>query len=280
MVLIADSGSTKTDWVLLKGNEITHYKTIGYNPYFISTQSIYNSLSADLVCHFDPATVKCVYFYGAGCSNPENVAIVEKALLKCFVNSKLHIGHDMLAAARALLGNKAGFAAIIGTGSNTCIYNGKQIEKNIDSLGYLLGDEGSGSNIGKKIVRDYLRNYLPLELQNKFYGMYRMSQADIFNTLYNQPLPNRFLAGFCKFADDNKDNGHIKAIVKESFNEFFRNLVSRYPNYKQYEFNCIGSVGFIFSDILKEVTSGYNMGIGRIIHNPIENLVEYHLKQL
>ncbi len=276
-VLIADSGSTKTDWVLINENKRFNYKTIGYNPYFIDADNIYSSLSQTLSSKFDPGLVKKIFFYGAGCSNQKNVEIVNQALSKCFINAELFIGHDMLAAARALLGRQQGFAAIIGTGSNTCVYDGNEITKNIDSLGYLLGDEGSGSNIGKKIVRDFLRGYLPVELEQKFINQYNISHSDVFDNLYNKPLPNRFLAGFCKFADQNREHTHVQKIVRESFNDFFRNLVTGYPQYKQYSFNCVGSVGFIFTDILREVSESYDMKIGKIIQSPINNLVDYHL---
>jgi glucosamine kinase len=280
MILIADSGSTKTDWVLINGNKMVQYKTIGYNPYFVNSENIYHSLSETLVSQFDPLVIKQVYFYGAGCSNEANVNIVSKALSRCFINSSVEVGHDMLAAARALLGNDRGFAAIIGTGSNTCIYDGKNIAKNIDSLGYLLGDEGSGSYIGKKIVRDFMRGRLPDDLHKKFINKYGLSSAEIFDNLYNKPLPNRFLASFCLFADENRSHAYIKNVVKESFSDFFRHLVSCYSDYSKYSFNCVGSVGYIFRDILMEVAASYNMNTDRLIHSPIDNLVKYHMMQL
>ncbi|MGZ3901424.1 MAG: N-acetylglucosamine kinase [Bacteroidia bacterium] len=277
MILIADSGSTKTDWVLINESNQSRYKTIGYNPYFINSENIYHSLSEKLAPEIIPGAVKKVYFYGAGCSTTSNAAIVSKALTRCFINSEISVGHDMLAAARALLGNKKGFAAIIGTGSNTCIYDGRDIEKNIDSLGYLMGDEGSGSYIGKKIVRDFMRGYLPPELQQQFNETYHLTNNDIFDALYNKPLPNRFLANFCMFADQNKKHPYIEEIVKESFSDFFKNLVSRYPRYKNFSFNCVGSVGYIFKEILAEVAERYGMKTDKLIHSPIDDLVEYHL---
>jgi glucosamine kinase len=204
------------------------------------------------------------------------VEIVSKALHRCFIKARVFVGHDMLAAARALLGNKRGFAAIIGTGSNTCLYDGSEVEKNIDSLGYLLGDEGSGSYIGKKVVKDFMRGYLPAELEEKFRRKYNLSNEDIFSALYNKPLPNRFLAGFCLFADENKEHPHIAGLVEEAFNDFFRNLVSRYPGYEQYSFNCVGSVAFAFRQILEKVALSYGMSTGKIVHSPIDNLVQYH----
>jgi N-acetylglucosamine kinase-like BadF-type ATPase len=277
MILIADSGSTKTDWVLLDDKSQQRYKTIGYNPYFINSESIYNSLSEKLVPEIDPLVVKKVYFYGAGCSSADNIEIVNKALTRCFINSKVSVGHDMLAAARALLQNKPGFAAIIGTGSNTCLYDGQNVTRNIDSLGYLLGDEGSGSYIGKKLVRDFMRGYLPAELHKKFAEKYQLTHADIFNNLYNKPLPNRFLAGFCMFADEHKDHEHVRQVVREAFSDFFRNLVSHYPDYRSYSFNCVGSVAYVFREILKETAASFGMETGKILHSPIDDLVGYHM---
>jgi glucosamine kinase len=278
MILIADSGSTKTDWILSDGEKkLGRYSTVGFNPYFVTSDAIYEHLQVKLSAQLDATLVKNVFFYGAGCSTAENISIANRALEKFFTNARVSVGHDMLAAARALLGNHRGFAAIIGTGSNTCIYDGEEVEKNIDSLGYLMGDEGSGSYIGKKIVRDYLRGYLPKTLEKKFTEYYSLKQADIFDALYNKPTPNRFLASFCKFADHNKEHEYIKKILRQSFTDFFENLVSHYPSYQKFSFNCVGSVGFIFKDQLKEVATNFNMRVGKLISSPIEDLVNYHL---
>lgn len=231
-----------------------------------------------MIPKIDASRVKRIYFYGADCSDSKNAGVVYKALSQSFINSEVFVGHDMLAAARALLGNDHGFAAIIGTGSNTCIYNGREIERNIKPLGYLLGDEGSGSYIGKIILSDFMRGYLPKELEQQFYNEYHLSENEIFDSMYNKPFPNRFLSGFCQFADTNKNHEYIKKLVSESFHIFFKNLVSRYPGHEQYNFNCAGSVGFIFKDLLMEVAKSYKMGIGKIIPSPIEGLVNYHLK--
>jgi glucosamine kinase len=279
MILIADSGSTKTDWVLINNGITDSFKTMGFNPYFIDTPGIYKELCAKLLPSVDTVGMKEVYFYGAGCSNDHNVKVVENALSRCFPHARLFVGHDMLAAARALLGDEPGFAAIIGTGSNTCLYDGKEVSHNIDSLGYLMGDEGSGSYIGKKIVRDYLRGYLPKELDADFRKKYNnLTQAEVFDALYHKPLPNRYLAGFCMFADQHKSHSYIQKTVRESFHDFFRNLVSGYPEYEKYSFNCIGSVASTFKDILEEVAASFNMKAGKIIHSPIADLVQYHLK--
>lgn len=281
MLLIADGGSTKTAWSLVNPNtgEINEYRTEGYNPYFIGTDGIIHSLNSQLLPDLETDQVKQIFFYGAGCSTPEKNDVVFQAIKACFPQSTIYVGHDMLAAARALLQNEKGFAAILGTGANTCMYDGKNVSLNIDSLGYLMGDEGSGSYIGKKVVRDFMRGYLPDDLQKSFAEKYKLSNEDIFDNLYHKPLPNRFLASFCDFASEHYQHQHIKELIRQSFFDFFNNLVSHYPDYKKYSFNCIGSVGFNFKDILLEVgEQQFGMKPGKLLPSPITELVRYHLE--
>lgn len=280
MILIADSGSTKTDWALT--NQHTGLQkilsTVGFNPYFIDTEAIYNTLSDTLLTELDAGSVESVYFYGAGCSTTDKQQIVRKALERAFPGVRdIFIGHDLLGSARALLGNQKGFAAILGTGANTCIYDGNDCVLNIDSLGYLLGDEGSGSYIGKKLVRDFMRKRLEPELYNRFKERFQIeSNEQIYKTLYTTQFPNRYLAGFCKFADEYVTHPYIRNKVRDSFRDFFKNLVSKYPDYQNYSFNCVGSVGYVFKDILEEVAVSYDMPMGNVIKSPIEGLVGYH----
>lgn len=281
MIVIADGGSTKTNWCLIDENhKRVNFNTEGYNPYFIDTSGIIKSLRAHLPEKLDYHKIEEVHFYGAGIHNQERILIVENALKAVFTDSKIFVGHDLLAAARALLGTASGFAAILGTGTNTCIYDGEKISYHIDSLGYFLGDEGSGSSIGKRLLRDYMRGLMPEELSKIFYNTYQLNSEDILDRLLNKPLPNRFLASFSKFIyDNNYFVEYARDVVKESFTAFFENLVSKYPGYQQYSFNCIGSVGYNFRDILREVATEYNMKIGKIIRSPIDDLVEYHISQ-
>ncbi len=282
MYLIADSGSTKTDWCLTdsKDSDRKVFHTIGYNPYFIDTEAIYYSLSENLVKNFDADLVSEIYFYGAGCSTPEKKDIVYKALLRSFPKAKsIFVAHDLLATARALLGKEKGFAAILGTGCNTCLYDGTNVTMNIDSLGYLLGDEGSGSYIGKKIVRDFMRKRLEPEMYNRFKERFQIKDNEqILHVLYSTQFPNRYLASFCSFADEYVTHPYIRNKVRDSFRDFFKNLVSKYPNYKEYKFNCIGSVGYVFKDILEEVALNYDMRMGKVLKSPLEDLVKFHLE--
>lgn len=277
MIIIADGGSTKTNWCLIdnEGTKI-YFNTEGYNPYFVDTPGIVASLEKSLPDTLPRTEVTEVYYYGAGCSVPEKVAIVERAMRQVFSSSRVYVGHDLLAAARALLGRDIGFAAILGTGTNTCLYNGKDVELNIDSLGYFLGDEGSGSFIGKRLLRDFMRGYLPDGLQEAFKEQYGLTNEEIFDHLYNQPLPNRFLASFSKFAYDHNNISYCREIVYDGFETFFQNLVMHYPNYQNYSFNCVGSVGYNFRDVLEQIAKNHGMEVGKIIRSPIDDLVHYH----
>lgn len=280
MKLIADGGSTKTNWCLVndEGKKV-YFNTEGYNPYFVSKEYIIQSLNANLPADLEKEKLSEVNYYGAGCSTEDKRKLVEEAMKQVFVNAKVNIGHDLLAAARALLGHNEGFAAILGTGTNTCIYDGKNITHNIDSGAYILGDEGSGCYIGKKLLVDYLRGYMPEAVRKNFWDTYHLTPDDVNEQVYSQPLANRFCAGFSKFVYDN--NVHLeytRNLVKTSFEDFFRNLVTHYPNYQKYTFNCIGSVGYNFRNVLEEVVTENGMVMGNIIRSPIDNLVKFHLE--
>ncbi|WP_428330549.1 N-acetylglucosamine kinase [Mucilaginibacter sp.] len=280
MIIIADGGSTKTNWCLVteEGKKV-YFNTEGYNPYFSSTEYIIQSLKESLPTDLEKDVITEVNYYGAGCSTPEMRKIVEDAMKVVFSNSKVYIGHDLLAAARALLGNTEGFAAILGTGTNTCIYDGKDVVNNIDSGAYILGDEGSGCYIGKKLLTDYLRGYMPEPVRKLFWETFKLTPDDINEQVYTQPRANRFCASFSKFVYDN--NVHIeysRNLVRTSFEDFFRNLVTHYPDYQKYTFNCIGSVGYNFRNVLEEVVAENGMVVGNIIRSPIDNLVKFHLE--
>ncbi|HEY4323598.1 MAG TPA: N-acetylglucosamine kinase [Mucilaginibacter sp.] len=280
MIIIADGGSTKTNWCLVteEGKKV-YFNTEGYNPYFSSTAYIIQSLKENLPTDLEKDQITEVDYYGAGCSTPEMRKIVEDAMKVVFTKAKVNIGHDLLAAARALLGTSEGFAAILGTGTNTCLYNGKEVIQNIDSGAYILGDEGSGCYIGKKLLTDYLRGYMPEAVRKNFWETFKLTPDDVNEQVYTQPRANRFCASFSKFVYDN--NVHLeysRNLVRTSFEDFFRNLVTHYPNYQKYTFNCIGSVGYNFRNVLEEVVTENGMVIGNIIRSPIDNLVKYHLE--
>ncbi|HEX7367134.1 MAG TPA: N-acetylglucosamine kinase [Pelobium sp.] len=280
MILIADGGSTKTSWTLIHddGKKVM-FNTEGYNPYFSDTPYIIDSMKKNMPSDLPVDQIKEVNYYGAGVHNDEKAEIVAKAMRVIFPVAEINIGHDLMAAARALLGNKRGFAAILGTGTNTCIYDGEDIEMSIDSLAFILGDEGSGCYIGKKLLSDYIRGYMPKNVRDSFWETFKLTPDDILEAVYTKPLPNRFCASFSKFVYDITVNLEYSGnLVRTSFDDFFKNLVSHYPNYKELEFNCIGSVAYNFRNVLEEVANNYGMKVGKIIRSPIDDLVKFHLE--
>lgn len=282
MIIIADGGSTKTNWCLLdeSGKKI-YFNTEGYNPYFVDSNYIVNSLNKGLPNDLPFDKITEVNYYGAGVHNEEKAAIVVEAIKQVFKNSEVFVGHDLLAAARALLGKNAGFAAILGTGTNTCVYDGTEITHNIDSAAYILGDEGSGCYIGKRILTDYIRGYMPEKTRAAFWETYKLTPDDVMDAVYTKPLANRFCASFSKFVYDvTVDIGYSRGIVESSFDAFFQNLVTRYPDYKSYTFNCIGSVGYNFRNVLEDKAKSYGMEVGRIIRSPIDDLVQFHMDRI
>jgi glucosamine kinase len=277
MILIADGGSTKSGWCQLDDTKNrVYFNTEGYNPDFMDTAAIAASLTKSLPQTLLREQVREVHFYGAGVSSAQKAEVVAQAMRQLFPQAKVTVTEDLLAAARALLGHEPGFAAILGTGTNSCLYDGQKIIYNVDSLGYFLGDEGSGSFIGKRLLRDYLRNLLPDGLQEIFGEAIGMTRNEILDQLYNQPLPNRFLASFAKFAYDHNNISYCREIVVDGFETFFQNLVLHYPNYQAYSFNCVGSVGYNFRDALTQVARSHGMEVGKIIRSPIDDLVTYH----
>jgi len=281
MIIIADGGSTKTNWCLLDDNQKKiYFNTEGYNPYFVDSEYILNSLKKGLPNDLPLDKVKEVNYYGAGVHNEEKAKIVADAIEALFPNAKVEIGHDLLAAARALLGNQAGFAAILGTGTNTCIYDGDEITFNINSAAYILGDEGSGCYIGKKLLTDFVRGLMPADVSKVFFETYQLTPDEIIDNVYTKPLANRFCASFSKFVYDNNVNiEYTRKIVDDAFEAFFANLVSKYPNYQEYTFNCIGSVAYNFRNVLEYKATQYGMKVGKIIRSPIDDLVKFHIER-
>lgn len=277
MILIADGGSTKTSWCLVHENdERSQFRTEGYNPYIVDGNYITRSLQEQLPPGLQRNEVKQVYYYGAGCMNDKSV-IVERALGAVFAGAQISVAMDLLAAARALLGRQPGFAAILGTGTNTCLYDGEQISLNIDSLGYILGDEGSGCDIGKQLLGDYIRGYMPAAVREQFFDKYKLTPDEVMSRVYTEPLANRFCAGFSPFVHELPENDYARQLVQHCFTGLFTNLVSHYPGFRDHAFNCTGSVGYAFRSLLEETAASFGMRSERIIASPMDDLVRYHL---
>ena len=278
MILIADSGSTKTDWCLIEnnGNEIS-FSTEGYNPCYMSSEEIEKSISKSLPFDVACNKVKKVHFYGAGCYE-DKFPVMTQALQKIFSNAEFEIAMDLLASARALLGDSPGFAAILGTGTNSCLYDGKKITMNVDSMGFIMGDEGSGAYIGKRFLGDYIRGYMPAEVKERFWNDYRITPDELIDRIYTKPMANRFCSSFCKYIRENMPkHEYYTRIVEDSFRDFFRNIVCGYPDFNKYLFNCVGSIAFYFRDILENIASEFDMEMGTILSCPMDGLKKYHV---
>ncbi len=277
MILIADSGSTKTSWLLLSGTEklqIIH--TSGYNPYYYKGQELAELIKNELLPQLNYTNIQKIHFYGSGCSSDTNCTMVKSALLQIFPNSLVEINHDLTGAAVALLKNEKGIACILGTGSNSCLWDGQNITHNVPSVGYLLGDEGSGTYIGMKILKGILEDKAPDIIKTRFYKYYNLDFEKILTNIYSDEEPNRFFAGISKFANENIHNDWIRSCVKNSFKDFITNQLMMYSNYKNHKVCFTGSIAYYFKDLLLDVCSDYQIKTGLILKNPIEGLFTYH----
>jgi N-acetylglucosamine kinase-like BadF-type ATPase len=277
MKLIADSGSTKTNWVLAEDGKVKKsITTNGLNPYFHTSESVEALLMADLAPFLVGDHVREVHFYGAGCSTEKNDAMISDALHIFFRKARISIYHDILGAARALFGTGEGIAGILGTGCNSCYFDGNHFHQKVDSLGFLFGDEGAGSYLGKQWIGFYLRKEVPDDLRQEFNQVYCLSLEDILNSLYNRPYPNRFLASFSKFLAPRQKHPFITQMVKQSFSDFFNAQIKQYDNYNQVPVSFIGSIAWFYQEILTETASSEGITIGTIVRDPMEGLIAYH----
>ena len=284
MILIADSGSTKTTWCLLSKSEsnYNYIETKGINPNYHTTDAISSILENELRPRlpFPGELIRKVYFYGSGCSTAQNQELVRKSLLAITPNADIIAEHDLLGAAISLCGSDTGVACILGTGSNSCFYDGKSIKKTILSLGYLLGDEGSGSYIGKKILYHYLKNHYPEELKTAFEAKYQKTPQEFVRSLYSCKNIISFFAEFTYFASENRTHPFIHEVVKNCFRDYFTEQVLIYEEARRYPIGFVGSIASVFQKELKTVAEEFQLRIGKIIKNPIEGLKEFHQKEL
>jgi N-acetylglucosamine kinase-like BadF-type ATPase len=272
MILIADSGSTKTDWCI--GSSII-IQTKGINPFHQSEEVIQQILTNELLPQMpEEVLIDAIYFYGAGCT-PEKSPIIQRALSHCFPQSAVEVNSDLLGAARALCGKSPGIACILGTGSNSCFYDGHQITSNVSPLGYILGDEGSGAVLGKRLVGDCLKKQLPEDICHSFLNTFKLTAAQIIEKVYRQPQANRFLASLTPFLSAHRDIPEIQALLLSCFTEFFRRNVMQYA-YEGAEVHFTGSIAWYFQEEVKKAAEALNIRTGQFIKNPIHGLINYH----
>jgi len=275
-ILIADSGATKAEWCLLTNGRKKTIITQGISPYFLNTGQITELLLKELKPKLKNVEVDEVYYYGTGCANPVNAKSVKKAVSKVFEGARVNVNHDLMGAARALCGEKKGVACILGTGSNSCYYDGKKIVKNSPGLGYVLGDEGSGAYLGKKVIQYYLYGTFDDELRGRFDLTYTTNTAEILENVYKKPLPNRYLASYARFLADNRGHYMIENIIEDGLNDFFFSHLCKYRETWTLPIHFAGSVAFGFKDVLQQLCNSYEFELGKIMKNPMEGLVEYH----
>ncbi len=280
MILIADCGSTKIDWCVVRQGKVEKQVfTCGMNAVMLTEDEMRERIAAELMPELADraASIEAVYFYGAGCISPEVCGNVERAIRANIPAARtVEVHTDLLAAARALCGREPGIACILGTGSNSCFYDGRAIACNVSPLGYILGDEGSGAVLGKLLVGDVLKGQLPQELCEKFLARYDLSLLEIIRRVYKEPQGNRFLASLTPFLIENINEPAIHALVKRSFAAFFTRNISHYDGMCAPVVNFIGSIAFYYRDVLDEAARECGYSIGTVLKSPMEGLISFH----
>ena len=279
MILIADSGSTKTSWCLTDGIDFTVYcSTGGLNPFFRSTGNIVDEIQLKLL----PKTgtnIDQIFFYGAGIINPEKGDIVKNALHKLYPKAKIEVQSDLLAAARSTLGNEKGIACILGTGSNSCLYNGMEIVEHVPPLGFILGDEGSGSVLGRKLVGDFLKGVMPKNISEEFQNRFQITYADFMEGVYKNEKPNQFLAQFVPFIHENISTEYCVHLVENSFQEFINRNISMYSGFREQDLSFVGSVAYYFQTQLKNVLNKNQLRLKTVLKEPLNGLLKFHTEK-
>jgi glucosamine kinase len=276
VTLIADSGATKAEWCLINNGRKKTLFTQGISPYFLSKQQIIDVLQQELLPGLKRVTVETIHYYGTGCANPDNALIVKNAIKSLFKEATIKVNTDLLAAARATCGHEKGIACILGTGMNSCFYNGKKIVKNSPGIGYILGDEGSGAYLGKKVLQYYMYDTFDEDLRARFDAKFLTTKVEVLDNVYKKPLANRYLASFAIFLAENRGHYMIENILEDGLNDFYFQHLCKYGEVWKTPVNFVGSVAFGFKDILQDLCNSYEFELGTVMKNPMPGLVNYH----
>ena len=279
MQLIIDSGSTKMEWILLDGKTVKNrFTTEGFNPNYSDIQCLENVTLSVEICHGVSLRdeIQSIHYYGTGCGTEKNCQLIKEVLQRHFPQAEITVTHDLMAACHAVLGHEKGIACILGTGSNSCVYDGERIIERAVSLGYLVGDEGSGMHIGREVVRAYFYGFMPEDLRQQFADAFHLEQKDFIQQLYHNEQPSKYLASFAKFAGEHQDNPFIHELIAHCFDEFIKAFVLRFGDCKSLKISFIGSVAFHFQDILKECIKSYDLTMGEVMTSPAAGLVRYY----
>jgi N-acetylglucosamine kinase-like BadF-type ATPase len=277
MILIADSGASKTHWVVIRQGSVTEEMyTPGFNPYYYGASAFAKTLATELHGKVPAKAVREIYFYGSGVSSDTNREIVKQALSPLFPLASISVYHDLHGAAIALLGRSEGIACILGTGSNSCHWDGRQIVDNVPSVGYLLGDEGSGTYMGKMLVRDVLIGEAEPAARKLFYDGNHVDFAGVLDRIYKEPEPNKFFAAQSKLIRDNMHIPYCRNIVRQAFQDFVQLQLSKYAGYNRLPVSFTGSVASNFQEVLMDVLKEWDVTLGKIMKEPMEGMIAYH----
>ena len=290
MRLIIDAGSTKMEWILMKENVVkSRFMTEGFNPNYSDRQcleNIINLVETRLiespnndcpVSRRDESTsLQAMHYYGTGCGNPQNCQMIKEVFQNHFPNAEIHVTHDLMAACHAVLGHEKGIACILGTGSNACVYDGEKLVDKAVSLGYLVGDEGSGMHIGKEVLRAYFYGFMPEDLRRQFEAKYHLELKDFIQHLYHEAQPSKYLASFAEFAGEYKAHPYVQGLVKGCFKAFVEAFILRFDECRSLKVGFVGSVAYYFNDALEETLADCGLTLGKVLKAPAEGLVRYY----
>lgn len=274
--LIADSGATKAEWCLLQNGKKKTIFTAGISPYFLNTQQIADLLRKELMPKVKRYEIKEVHYYGTGCMDPRNARLVKKAIEQVFTDAEVEVTHDLMAAARSLNGKNKGLTCNLGTGSFCCYYDGKKIVRQSPGIGYVLGDEGSGAHLGKKVLQYFLYDTFDEDLLSRFNARYATTRAEVLENVYKKPMANRYLASFALFLAENRGHYMIENIIEDGLNDFFFYHLCKYGESWVMPVHFVGSIAFGFKDVLQHLCNTYEFELGKVIRTPMEGLVAYH----
>jgi len=279
-ILIADSGSTKCEWCLFYDGKKKRFYSQGISPYFLSGIQVAELLQKEVYPKVKNQKIEIIYYYGTGCKSPANSQLVSKALKRIFTGAEILVDHDLMGAARALCGREKGIACILGTGSNSCYFNGRKIIKNSPGIGYVLGDEGSGAYLGKKVLQYFLYNTFDEELTVRFKDKFNIDNVEILENVYKRPLPNRYMASFVIFLAENRGHYMVENIIEDGLNDFFFQHICKYGESWNLPIHFTGGIAFGFKDVIKDLCKNYELELGHVIKNPMDGLIAYHCEQV
>lgn len=279
MFLLIESGSTKTDWVVMdKGSVICTSKTMGMNPFLCSHEDYHKIINDDLKLDVEKNEIKQIAFYGAGVKDSSKAQYLGKSLKKYFTQAKVSVNSDMLGAAISVCGTQKGVCCILGTGSNSAYYNGEKISKQLPSLGYILGDEGSGSHLGKKVLQYYFYKTFDEQLSEAFHNKYGDNLTEILDHIYKCPFPNRYLASYALFLSEHRGHYMVENIIEDSLIEFHQKHVLKYRESWKHPIHFIGSIADAFKDVILSLHTSYGLETGIIAKSPLDGLIAYYKK--